>query len=238
MADQAADGRDLGQVLADFAQVMAAEHTPQRILERMGDHCTELLPVHGVGVLLKSAAGGLEVATANTEAGQIVEKLEAELAEGPCSEALRTGEQIVVPDLAAVTDRYPRFAPLALDAGVRAIHGLPMTVRSETLGSMNVIALQPLDLTAEQIATAQMLADVTMSYVANSRAFTQTSQLASQLQYALDSRIVIEQAKGILSEREKITVTEAFEKLRSHARNNHLKLHAVAEQVVRGELQL
>jgi GAF domain-containing protein len=236
----ATDGapRDLGQVLAEFARAMSPEQTPHEILERMGSYATELLPIHGVGVLLKSSSGGLEVATANTEAGRVVETLEAELAEGPCSEALATGEQILVPDLAAASDRYPRFVPRALDAGVKAIHALPMSLRSETVGSIDLIALEPVDLTASQIATAQMLADVTISYLANSRAFTETSQLASQLQHALDSRIVIEQAKGVLSERRGVTVSEAFEVMRRHARNNHLKLHAVAEQVIRGELQL
>ena len=238
MADTTGNGRGIGEVLAEFAQAMAAEQTPQQILERMADYCTELLPVHGVGVLLRSAGGGQEVATANSEAGLIVETLEAELGEGPCSDALDTGEQLAVPDLAQAADRWPRFVPRALEAGVRAIHALPMTVRTETIGSMDVIALEPMDLTASQLATAQLLADVTISYVANSRAFAETSQLASQLQFALDSRILIEQAKGILSERNKTTISEAFEVLRRHARNHHLKLHAVAEQVVRGELQL
>lgn len=238
MAEKTADGRGIGEVLAEFAQVMATEQTPQQILERMGDYCTELLPVHGVGVLLRSAGGGQEVATANTDAGLIVETLEAELGEGPCSDALDTGEQLAVPDLAQAAERWPRFVPRAIEAGVKAIHALPMTVRAETIGSMDVIAMEPLDLTAAQLATAQMLADVTISYIANSRSFAERSQLASQLQFALDSRILIEQAKGILSERKNITVSEAFELLRRHARNNHLKLHGVAEQVVRGDLQL
>lgn len=238
MAETTGDGRGIGEVLAEFAQVMATEQTSQTILERMGSYCTELLPVHGVGVLLRSADGGQEVATANTEAGMIVENLEAELNEGPCSDALDTGEQQTVPDLAQAAERWPRFAPRALEAGVKAIHALPMSVRAETIGSMDVIALEPLDLTAAQLATAQLLADVTISYVANSRSFAETSRLASQLQFALDSRILIEQAKGILSERNGITVSDAFEMLRRHARNNHLKLHGVAEQVVRGDLQL
>lgn len=238
MNDTHSSTRDIGEVLAEFAQMMAAEHTPAAILERMADYVTELLPVHGVGVLLRSPDGGLDVATANTEAGQIVESLEAQLGEGPCSDALATGEQIIVADLAAVADKYPRFVPRALDAGVRSIHGLPMTTRAETIGSIDVIALEPLELTARQLAAAQLLADVTIAYVTGSRSFVEKSRLAEQLQFALDSRIVIEQAKGIISERHKIGVSEAFELLRRHARNNHLKLHDVSAHVVRGELQL
>lgn len=236
MTDKKPKAREIGDILAEFSQTMVEQKGPRDILERLGNYVTELLPVHGVGVLLK-ADSGIEVATANTKQGQIVEELEQELGEGPCRECLDTGEQIAVPDLAAAADRYPRFVPRALEAGIRSIHALPMTVRTEQLGSLDVIATEVLDLTAAQLATAQLLADVTVSYLANSRAFQASTQLSSQLQFALDSRVVIEQAKGILSERHGLTVSDAFDRLRRHARTNGLKLHAVAEAVVRGELQ-
>ena len=232
------DRSDIGAVLAEFARSMVEQPTVHDVLERLGNYCTQLLPVHGVGVLLRDGKGGIEVATANTEAGQIVEALEAELGEGPCTDALATGEQVLAPDLTQHVDRYPRFVPRALDAGVRSIHALPMTLRTEPVGSVDVIATEPVDLTYAQLATAQLLADVTISYVANARAFEQSTRLAEQLQQALDSRIVIEQAKGILSERHKTSISEAFESLRRHARTNGLKLHAVSGAVVRGDLDL
>ncbi len=237
MAD-ARGSRPIGAVLAEFAQAVAHDDDASAILHRLGDYCTELLPVHGVGILLRTVDGNIEVGTANTEAGQIIEGLEADLHEGPCSECMEIGTYVAVPDLEQAVDRYPRFAPHALEAGVRSIHALPMTVRTEQIGSLNVIAKEPLELTAEQIASAQILADVAVSYVANSRAFASTSKLAEQLQHALDSRIVIEQAKGILSERQQVHVNQAFEVLRSYARSNHLKLHDVAAAVVRGGLTL
>jgi GAF domain-containing protein len=230
--------RDIGPVLAEFAQLMADDREPKSILERLGAYCTELLPVHGVGVLLRNEKGELEVATANTEKGSIVERLEAELREGPCTDSIASGEQIAVPDLELTREQYPRFTPAALEAGVRAIHGLPLTMRGQVVGSMDLIATDVLNLTAAEISTAQMLGDVTVSYLANSRAFAEQSQLAQQLQHALDSRIIIEQAKGKLSERLGVTVTEAFELLRRYARNNGLKLHDVAAATVRGDLNL
>jgi len=228
--------RDIGAVLAEFARSAVDQPSLEQILARLGDYCTELLPVTGVGVLLRNANGGMEVATANTELGQIVETLEAELVEGPCTDSLRSGEQVVVPDLKAVEESYPRFAPAALEAGVRAIHALPMTMRTEVVGSVDIIATDVLDLSAADLAAAQLLADVTASYIANSRAFAESSRLAEQLQQALDSRIVIEQAKGRLSERHNISVSEAFDRLRRHARNNGLKLREVSDSVTRGEL--
>ena len=238
MADMPSNGRDLGAVLAEFAQLMTEDRSPQLVLERLASYCTELLPVHGVGVLLKTATGGLEAATANTEAGAIVEKAEAELGEGPCTDALASGEQVLAPDLERCAERWPRFVPLALDGGIRAIHGLPLTARGETLGSVDLVALEVLNLSATELATAQMLADVTVAYLVNIRAFEDKSALADQLQRALDSRIVIEQAKGVLSERRGLTVTDAFEVLRTYARSNGQKLHDVAAALVRGELDL
>jgi hypothetical protein len=231
-------GRDIAVVLAEFARTMAEEPTPQHILERLGDYCTEMLPVHGVGILLRTSKGGIEVGTANSELGRVVEELEVELGEGPCTECVETGEQIAVPDIALAASRYPRFTPRALQAGVRAIHALPMTVRAEQIGAMDMVATEPVDLSAQQLATAQLLADVSISFVANSRAFREKTELAAQLQHALDSRITIEQAKGILSERHDLTVTDAFERMRQHARGNQRKLHDVASEIVRGDLDL
>ncbi|MPZ71871.1 MAG: ANTAR domain-containing protein [Nitriliruptorales bacterium] len=229
---------DLAAVLAEFAQLMVDDRTPKQILERLGQYSTELLPVDGIGVLLRTPEGGLEAVSANTEAGAVVEKAEAELAEGPCTDAMVMGEQIAVRDLEQARDRWPRFVPRALDSGIRAIHALPLTARGERLGSVDLVATAVLDLTAAQLATAQLLADVTVAYLVSTRAFEEKSTLARQLQGALDSRIIIEQAKGKLSERRGTTITEAFELLRRHARSNGIKLHDVAGAVVRGDLQL
>lgn len=236
-ADQSS-ARDIGTVLAEFAQLMISDHSTQAVLERLGNYSTELLPVDGVGVLLRSPDGGMEVATANTEAGMIVEQLEAELLEGPCTDALASGEQVLAPDLAATQDRYPKFVPRALDAGVRSVHGLPLTIRAETIGSMDLIAYEPLDLTPAHLATAQLLGDVTVSYLANSRVVAEKSALAEQLQHALDSRVLIEQAKGVIAERRGITVDQAFDAVRRYARSNQRKLREVCEEIIRGDLDI
>lgn len=230
--------RDLGAVLADFAKILADDHGPTQVLERLGNYVTELLPVHGVGILLLSSKGGVEVATANTDAGLTVERLEADLGEGPCTECMETGEQVLAPDLAAAAERYPRFVPQALEVGIRSIHALPMTARGEQLGSMDVVATSELHLDADQLATAQVLADVAITYVVNSRTLTERSTLATQLQHALDSRVMIEQAKGVLAERHQLTVTAAFDRMRQYARSNQRKLHDVAAQIVQGELEI
>ena len=229
---------DFAGYLADFAQVLSAEQTADEIVARLGTYCTELLPVHGVGLLVRTETGGLEVASSNTEAGLVVETLEVELDEGPCTDALASGQQVPVPDLAPTRERYPRFTPAALEAGVHAVHAFPLSVRGEPLGALDVIALERVALNPAQMAMTQMLADVTIAYLTSSRALREKSQLAAQLQRALDSRVLIEQAKGVLAERHRITVTEAFERLRGHARRSGTKLGDVVAAVLRGDLDL
>lgn len=230
--------RDTATVLTEFAKVMTEQGSVGDILVRLGDYCTQLLPVHGVGILLRGEDDDLQIATANTPEGKGVEQLEVELREGPCTEALRSGVQVLEPDLAQAEARYPQFVPRALEAGVRSIHALPMTVRLECIGSMDVIAREPRVLSPDELDAAQMLADVAISYIVATRTLERSSTLAKQLQHALDSRVVLEQAKGVLAERHGISVSEAFTLLRQHARSTSSKLHATALDVVEGRLRI
>lgn len=230
---------DLPAILTDYAQVMASAPTADEVLDRLGRYCTELLPVDGVGVLLRDDdAGGLSVATASTEVGRIIEELEAELREGPCSDALRFGVVQAAPDLAAAREQYPRFVPRAVEAGVRAVHGVPMAAPSGTLGALDLINLEVRHLGEEELAAAQMLGDVTSAYVTNARVLGASQALATQLQRALDTRVVLEQAKGVLKERHDIPIAEAFDRLRGHARRNRQPIREVAEAVLDGGLDV
>lgn len=228
----------LAQHMRDFALVLSEEHDAEAILTKLGDVATQVLPADGVGVLLRTPDGeGLVVATANTEAGRIVEELEAELLEGPCTDCLRSGEQVAAPDLRN-DDRYPNFAPRAVEAGVMSATGLPLGARGQQMGSLNVVAYRALELSAEELATGQLLADITVAYLANQRVLGRSSALTQQLQHALDSRIVVEQAKGVLSERHGIAVSDAFDRIRTHARTNRIKVHDVAARVLAGDIEL
>ena len=232
------NGRELSTVLAEFASHMAGPPDAEGVIKRLADYAAELLPVYGVGVLVRRDDGGLEVATASTELGWTVESLEAHLAEGPCTKSQATGEQVSVPDLMEVLDEFPNFVPKALEAGARSVHALPLVARGEQLGAVDLIATEPLQLTPSQLATGQLLADVAISYLVNARVFTETSKLAGQLQRALDSRVVIEQAKGMLAERHELTLTDAFNRLRTHARSSNMRLRDAATAVLRGELDI
>ena len=229
--------RYLSGVLADFARGLPEYNSVKEVLQALGDFCTELLPVDGVGVLLVED-GELVVATANTEDGRAIEDLEVELAEGPCTDALWSGEQVLVTDLEDTRDRYPRFVPRATDVGVHAIHALPMRGRGEVIGALDVMNRQPNALSDEEVGAAQMLADVAVAYILAVRLHLASSELAGQLQSALDSRVPIEQAKGVLAERHGESLDAAFERLRSHARSKQSKLRDVATEVTSGRLRL
>ena len=222
----------------DFASIMGDTPGAETILQALGDHCTELLGVDGAGVLFITQDGELTVGTANSELGRLVEEAEVELREGPCTDSATSGEQVSVPDLAEARDRYPAFAERCLPAGVRAVHALPMFHRSGWVGALNVASREPGDLDPQQVNKAQLLVEVTVAYLANSRAFEQQTETARQLQGALDSRVIIEQAKGKLAERHRIGIEEAFERLRSHSRSSRTKLRQVAADVINGDLDL
>ena len=227
----------VARALVGFAAGLAENRTVEAVLQALGDYCTELLPVDSVGVLLLED-GDVSVATTNTPEGDAVEQLEVELGEGPCIDSIRLGHAVRVPDLADAAERYPAFAPRALEAGIRSIHALPMVGRGEVVGSLDVMAYTETDLSETELATAQMLADVAVSYIFTVRLHEESTKLAAQLQEALDNRVVVEQAKGILFERYGGTMGQAFDRLRSHARSHNETVRRVAEALVERRLRL
>ena len=235
--DHGADQHYVARALVGFAEGLAENRTVEAVLQALGDYCTELLPVDSVGVLLLED-GDVCVATTNSPEGDAVEGLEVELGEGPCIDSIRTGHPVVVPDLAEATDRFPAFAPRAVDAGIRSIHAIPMVGRGEVVGSLDVLCRTPKELSETELATAQMLADAAVSYIFTVRLHEASTKLAAQLQEALDNRVVIEQAKGMLAERHGGEVADAFDRLRSHARSHNETVRQVAEQVVSRRIRL
>lgn len=226
----------IAHALVAFIGELTRQHTVEAVLNSLADYSLRILPAGGVGVLLLEEQQ-LTVATTNSEVGEVVEGLEVELEEGPCVECVRVGHPVLVPDLAAATDRYPRFVPRALEAGARAIHALPMTGHGELVGSLNIVSLEPVELSDTDLSTAQMLADIAVSYIFAVQLHEETSRLAGQLQNALDTRVLIEQAKGMLAERHAVSLGEAFDLLRRHARSNSTPVREIARRVVEEKLE-
>lgn len=153
--------------------------------------------------------------------------------EGPCWQAFATGEAVVVADLTA-EPRWPEFTATALDLGFRGVAGFPLHVDGDRIGALDVYNDAPLRLTSEDRDAACVLADVAAAYVVNARAIGESRRLNEQLQQALDSRVVIEQAKGVLAERLRVGPYDAFVMLRNYARRNGARLRTVAQGVLEG----
>lgn len=237
MGDEQREDRT-SEVLLDYVRTIVASDGADEILRALNEYCTRYLDVYGVGVLVLNQHGDLEFGIANTDVGQSIEKTEAELQEGPCTDAARRGTAVVVSDLETATDEYPRFVPAALELGIRAVHALPIHHAGHLIGSLDIISDEPGQLPEREVSTAQLLVEVAASYIANSRALEEQTVLAQQLQTALDSRAIIEQAKGVVAARHDIPVEEAFDRIRRHARSNQRKLKDVAAEIVRQELDL
>ncbi|MCY7395813.1 MAG: GAF and ANTAR domain-containing protein [Nocardioides sp.] len=156
--------------------------------------------------------------------------------QGPCLDCYQTKEPVIVPDLSEAADRWPEFVAQAAGAGVRSVHAFPMRLRNRVIGALNVFGQAPLPLDADDVKVIQALADVATIAIIQERAITAAETLTQQLQGALNSRVVIEQAKGVVAQSNGLGVDEAFTLLRTHARGRSLRLTDVAHDVITGAL--
>jgi GAF domain-containing protein len=231
------DHQRLSDVLIEFARRPVGDYDVMDILSILCDRTAEVLPIDGAGVMLTGEDGHLRFVAASDDTVRLIESLQIELGEGPCLYAYRTNEQVMVSDLAGDT-RFPRFSPRAMDHGLRAVFSFPMRFEERRVGALNLYRGQPGPFTQDDQFAGQVLADIATTAILDAQTGEQASRLVEQLQQALDSRVVIEQAKGKLSEQLDVSVGEAFEHLRRFARHRGLKLRTCAEQVVSGELRL
>jgi GAF domain-containing protein len=231
------DEVQLQDVLVKFARTLVTDYDVEQMLDDLCRDVASVLDVEGAGVMLEGDDGELHFVAASDEVLRNIEALQIELHEGPCVHAYETGEPVVVPDL-ETGGRFPAFAPRAVAAGMRGVYSFPMRQDDEAVGALNLYRadIRPFD--ERDGAVGQILADLATTYIVNARTHGETVKVTEQLRHALDSRIVIEQAKGRLAERWEMTPADAFEVLRRYARNNGHKLHEVAGAVMAGKLEI
>ncbi|MDQ1672409.1 MAG: hypothetical protein QOC98_971 [Frankiaceae bacterium] len=175
---------------------------------------------------------------ASVERSRLLELFEVQSREGPSSDCFSTGEPMAVEDLSEARGRWPRFAPMAEEAGFRSVQALPMRVRNEVIGTLNVFRSQPGRMSAADLRVGQALADVASVSIQQSRTVARAELLAVQLQDALESRMVLEQAKGVVAERGDLDVDEALARIRSYAQAAGRRLGQVATEVVGGRVDM
>jgi transcriptional regulator with GAF, ATPase, and Fis domain len=222
----------LAQAFVELADTLVAGYDLMEFLQTLTDRCVDLLEVDAAGLLLADGRGALRLLAASTEQARVVELFQIQNDEGPCLDCYRTGVAVSVPDLAAAQGRWPLFAPVAVEAGFASVHAVPMRLHQSTLGVLGLFGDRIAALSEEDLGLAQALADVASVALVTGRAAEDKTILAEQLQAALDSRVVLEQAKGIVAQGGAVEIELAFVALRGYSRDHNLKLTEVAHAVV------
>lgn len=224
------------QTFVELADIMVDDFDVVEFLHRLVEHCVSLLDCTEVGLLLVDVAGTLRVMASSSERAEALELLQSQNDEGPCFECYHRGSLVYSEDLQADRGRWPSFAPAALQKGLSSVHAIPMRVNGQTIGALNLFRTQTGRLAASDVPLGQGLADVAAISLLQDRATRQSRDVVAQLQGALTSRVVIEQAKGILSEQANITLDAAFTRLRAHAREHNRHLSDIAYELTDGTL--
>jgi GAF domain-containing protein len=231
-----ADQQRLGRVFVELADTLVTDFDVVEFMTVLALRCVELLGAREAGVVLVDGRGVLRSVASSHESAHLLDLFELQNQEGPCLDCFRTGEQVRNHSLASPDDRWPRFAAEARRLGFTTVHALPMRLRGQVIGAVNVFATDERVLTSSEVDVGQALADVATVGLLQERSLREARLLNEQLQGALNSRIVIEQAKGMLAERRNVEMHAAFDVLRTHARSTNQKLGDVAHALVAGTL--
>ncbi|WP_255637925.1 GAF and ANTAR domain-containing protein [Amycolatopsis sp. DSM 110486] len=221
LADTLADGFDV----ADFLQMLA-------------ERCVDLLGVSAVGVMLLDADGHLQVVASSSRRRALPELFAAQTVAGPCFDCVDSGSPVRCADISAEADRWPQFTAAAAQCGLRAEQALPMRLRDQVVGVLALLSTEPGDAARDDIELGQSLADVATIGLLQHWTIERANRLTGQLQTALTSRVVIEQAKGVLATYGAVSMDEAFRRLRGYARARQLRLADLSRAVAGGAADL
>lgn len=218
----------LAEVFVECADTLVADFDVIEFLQNVTTHTSQLIDARAAGLLLADPQGRLQMMAASDERAEMLELFQAQAVEGPCQDAYRQGTAIVNVDLREASALWPQFAPRAVAAGYRSVHAFPMRLREETVGALNLFGDETGHLATEDARIVQALADVATIGLMQERALRRSEMLSEQLQSALNSRIVIEQAKGAVAQIHGITPDAAFDRIRAYSRGHGLRLGEVA----------
>jgi GAF domain-containing protein len=227
----------VAQSFVALADTLVDDFDVVELLDRLVADCVSLIGTDAAAILLANRDGHLEVVASSNEASYLMEVFQLESRSGPCVQAMTTGEPVSMTDLDEIRRAWPSFAHAIEGVGFSAVYALPMRLREETIGALNLFNSTQPALSEFDFRLAQALADVATIGILQQRTVSRASVLVEQLQLALNTRISVEQAKGIIAEYGGVDMGVAFESIRSFARKHRLKLSSVAESLIRRELQ-
>ncbi|CAN5256639.1 GAF and ANTAR domain-containing protein [soil metagenome] len=234
-----ADSREarLVDTFVTLADTLVAGYDVVDLLQTLVEACAELLEASAAGLMLADSNGELAVVASTSERSRLVEMMQLKYDLGPCVQSFATGDVVQIRDIAEL-DKWPDFKREALAQGFRAVHAVPMKLRGNVIGTLNLFSVRPGLLEPLDAAAAKGLADVATISILHERALRENEVTRVQLQSALDSRVIIEQAKGVVAQTRGVDMDQSFHTLRDYARSHNLALRDVAKSVVERELTL
>jgi hypothetical protein len=235
------DDVDAGQFfdrLVALADSLVTGFDLHGLADQLVHDCVEVLPVRDAGIMLDDQRGTLRVLASTSEETRLLELLELQNDDGPCLEAFGSGVTVSASDLQQDAGRWPEFEAEARALGITGAYAVPMQLRERTIGVLNLFCAAPGGLTEREVRVAHVMSTMATLGILNHWTVRRQEVLAEQLQHALNSRIVIEQAKGVIAERSQVDMATAFGLLRSFARSSRRTLADVADEVTQGRLDL
>jgi transcriptional regulator with GAF, ATPase, and Fis domain len=226
----------LASTFVSLADTLVADFDVIDFLHTLATRSVELLDADAAGIMLADQRGGLHVMASSTEEARLLELYELQNNEGPCLDCFQTGRPVARDDLPAMRSSWPAFTEQLQGLGFHSAQALPMRLRDETIGALNLFRLKPGQLTPADLSIGQAMADVATVGLIQERAIAASELLATQLQTALSSRVQLEQAKGVLAQRAGLRMDEAFQVMRAYARSHNRRLSDVAARIIDGTL--
>lgn len=224
--------KELVETFVELADTLVADYDIVDMLHRLVARCARTLDAADAGILLPNSGNKLEVIASTSERSHLIGLLQLDEDQGPCVDAYRTGRIVTVDDISGTLERWPAFAAAAGNLGYQSMHAIPLRLRAQTIGSLNLFGDRPGPLTPEDAIAAQGLADIATIGILHERALREADTEREQLQRALDSRVVIEQAKGVVAQIDRVDMDEAFQRIWERARSSGRKLSEVALEIV------
>jgi GAF domain-containing protein len=225
------------ETFVELADTVVDDFDVNEFLHRVAERCVELLDCTEAGLLLTDASGVLRVMASSSERSDALDLLQTQNDEGPCFECFQRGEPVSSVNLKHELGRWPTFGPAAVARGFCSVQALPMRVHGTTVGALNLFRSESGRIWDDDLPVGQGMADIAAIALLQERSLRESRGLVDQLHGALSSRVVIEQAKGVLAERANISLDAAFARLRSYARTNNRRLSDVAGELIDGQLE-
>ncbi|WP_028934785.1 GAF and ANTAR domain-containing protein [Pseudonocardia spinosispora] len=229
--------QQVARAFVTLADSLVDDYDVIDLLTRLVGYSVSLLEADAGAIMLADPAGRLRQVAASSEDAHLLELMQLQNDEGPCLDCFRTAAPVTVPDLERASERWPSFVAAAMRQPVfRSVYAVPLRLRGEALGALNLFHGQPGSMPVEDQVLGQALADVATISILHERAVRHGEVLNEQLQTALNSRVIIEQAKGVLAQHSGLPMDQAFNALRRYARINNLRLVDLARDVVERQL--